>query len=142
MRDAIAKNFKSSNKGLGKVLGRLEQQIMEVLWESAGLTGKEVLSELRRSREIAMTTVFTVLDRLVKKKLLNKKKGESFYVFTPIYSKEEFTRGVSEEVFKGVMDLMSGSAVNYFVDMLAESNPDELDRLSSLISDKKKELEI
>jgi len=137
----VARNFKPSKKGLGKILGPLEQEIMEVLWSTGGATGKEVMGVIRESREIAMTTVFTVLDRLTKKGLVTKTRGESFYVFTPAFTREEFSKEVSHEVLSGVLDLWSGSLVNYFVDILAEKDPSELDRLSRIISMKKSELE-
>jgi hypothetical protein len=35
-----ANNFRSSKKGLGKVLGHLEEEIMEVLWKRGESTGK------------------------------------------------------------------------------------------------------
>lgn len=141
MSKYVAKNFRSGLKGLDKVLGHLEHEVMDVLWTTDGATGKEVLAEISRTRKIAVTTVFTVLERLTKKGLVKKTKGESFYIFSPVYSKEEFAGMVSEEVLKGVIDLWSGSAVASFVDILAEKDPEELDRLSKLISTKKQELE-
>lgn len=136
----MAKNFRSGNKGLDKVLGHLEHEVMDVLWSTSKATGKEVLAAIIRRRKIAATTVFTVLERLTKKGLVKKTKGESVYIFSPVYTKEEFAGMVSEEVLKGVIELWSASAVVSFVDILAEKDPEELDRLSKLISTKKREL--
>ncbi|MFQ5585360.1 MAG: BlaI/MecI/CopY family transcriptional regulator [Thermodesulfobacteriota bacterium] len=137
----FAKSFKLGRKGLGSTLGELEQAIMDHLWGCGEATGKEVFEGLRREREIALTTVLTVLERLVKKGLIKKRKGESANLFTPACTREEFTRGVSEEVLKGVLDLSASSATASFVDLLGETDPEELDRLSTLIEMKKKELE-
>jgi predicted transcriptional regulator len=136
-----AKNFRSSKKGLGKVLGHLEQEIMEVLWTKGEASGKGVLEEIRQSRDIAFTTVLTVLERLVKKGLVKRTKGLGGYIFCPVFTKEEFTKAVSKEVLQGVMELWRGPAVASFVDILAKSDPHELDRLSRLIEEKKMELE-
>ncbi|MFQ5736660.1 MAG: BlaI/MecI/CopY family transcriptional regulator [Thermodesulfobacteriota bacterium] len=141
MAKYVAKNFKFKNEGLGKVLGSLEQEIMEVLWDSPGATGKEVLEEIRRSRSIAVTTVFTVLERLVKKGLVRKSKGESVFTFEPVQTRDELASVVSREVLKGVFDLWSGTAMASFVDIVASKDPEELERLSCLISSKKEELE-
>jgi len=141
MKNLIARNFRSAGKGLGKVLGALEKDVMDALWERGGATGKEVLGDLRRSREIAVTTVFTVLERLTRKGLLEKRKIEGVYNFTPRYSRDEFAREVSGEVLKGVFDLWSGPAVSSLVDVLAERDPEELDRLARLIEEKKAKLE-
>ena len=49
-------------------LGDLELQVMEVLWSADGaMSVREVLAELTRDRDLAYTTVMTVLDRLSKK---------------------------------------------------------------------------
>lgn len=50
------------------LLGELEQQVMAVLWrrESAASV-REVHAELSDQRDLAYTTVLTVLDRLAKK---------------------------------------------------------------------------
>jgi predicted transcriptional regulator len=137
----IAKNFRSSNKGLGKVLGHLEEEIMDVLWTRGEATGKEVLVDIRRNREIAYTTVLTVVERLTKKGLVKKTKGAGGYVFAPVYTKTEFAQGASREVLEGVIELWRGPAVASFVDILARRDPGELDRLSKLIEEKKTELE-
>jgi predicted transcriptional regulator len=136
-----ATNFKSSKKGLGKVLGHLEGEIMDVLWKRGEATGKEVLGEIRLTREIAFTTVLTVLERLTKKGLVTRSRGPNGSVFAPVYTKSEFTKGVSREVLEGVIELGSAPASASFVDILAESDPEELERLARLIEEKRHELE-
>ncbi len=140
MEKYVAKNFKFNKEGLGRVLGHLEQDIMAVLWDRRRATGAEVIEDIRKNREIAVTTVFTVLERLSKKGLVRKARGESVYIFEPVYTEDELATKVSREVMKGVIDLWKGSAISSFVDIVAMENPEDLDRLSRLISTKKKEL--
>lgn len=135
-----AKNFRISKDGLGRILGSLEREVMEALWALGSATGKEVLEEITRKRKVAKTTVFTVLERLVKKGLVRKTRGESVYLFEPLLSERELAGEVSKEVLKGVFDLWSTSTMASFVDLVAEEDPEELERLSRLISSKKKEL--
>ncbi|MEK6759182.1 MAG: BlaI/MecI/CopY family transcriptional regulator [Deltaproteobacteria bacterium] len=123
-----------------KVLGRLEQEILDVLWANGTLSGKAVYSNINGTREIALTTVLTVIERLAKKGLLKKERREGIYMYSCAYSREEFASAVSQEVFKGIFEISASGASASFVDILAESDPDELDRLSALIADKKKEL--
>lgn len=137
----IANIFRPTREGLGRALGDLEKDIMDILWLKREATGKEVLAELRCSRNIAITTVLTVLDRLVKKGIVKKAKGESVYIYTPAFSKNEFTDMVSQEVVKGILDISKSSAVASFVNILAQTDPKELDRLSKLIEKKKKEIQ-
>ena len=58
-------------------LGDLERVVMEHLWESVaehpeGVTVREVHTLFEGEREIAYTTVMTVLDRLAKKELVTR----------------------------------------------------------------------
>lgn len=140
---SIIKTFRAADRGLGKVLGHLEEDIMEALWMRDGATGKDVLSGLNsNNKKVAYTTVLTVLERLSKKGLVKKEKINGSYKFTPAYSKADFSRIVSKEVLKGVLDMGGGYASANFVDAIAESDPNELERLSKLIEAKKSELKI
>ncbi len=58
-----------------------------------------------------------------------------------MFTKTEFTEGVSREVLQGVIELGSAPAAASFVDILAEHDPEELERLARLIEEKKHELE-
>lgn len=55
--------------------GRLEAAAMETLWDRGGwLTPREVHGVLRAERPLAYTTVMTVLGRLCKKGLLQRRR--------------------------------------------------------------------
>lgn len=140
MIKGFANIFRPARKGLGSALGDLEKDIMDILWAKGGVTGKEALAEINYSKKAAITTVLTVLDRLVKKGIVKKTKGESVYIYTPALTKDEFTDMVSNAVMRGVLDISASSAVASFVDVLAKIDPKELDRLSKLIEKKKQEL--
>lgn len=123
-----------------KILGHLEQEILESLWVRAEASGKEIFDSIRATRDIALTTVLTVLERLTRKGLVRKIKGESVYLFRPEYTKDEFARKASADVFKGIISISASGASASFVDMLAHEHPLELERLAALIDSKKKEL--
>jgi predicted transcriptional regulator len=56
-------------------LGELERVVMEQLWAAdAALTVREVHERLSLTRDLAYTTVMTVLDRLAKKKLTERER--------------------------------------------------------------------
>lgn len=56
------------------VLGDLEQHVMAVLWRAQNpLSVREVHESLHYSREVAYTTVMTVLDRLAKKSVVERR---------------------------------------------------------------------
>jgi predicted transcriptional regulator len=136
----MRKDRKNTRERHGRVLGPLEHEILDVLWAKGEATGKDIYKEIKTTRPIALTTVLTVLERLAGKGLVKKSKGESVFVFTPAYTKDAFAREVSTDVLKGIFEISRSGAAASFVDMLASSDPAELDRLSELIESKKKEL--
>jgi predicted transcriptional regulator len=143
MTKKFTKSFKLGKKGLGCALGDLEMMIMDTLWKGREAAGKEIFDELSRSRDqIALTTALTVLGRLVKKGLVSKEKGAATYLYKPTCSREEFTRNISHEVLKGVIEISTSSAAASFVEILADTDLMELDRLELLIDKKREEMKI
>lgn len=123
------------------MLGSLEQEIMDRLWERGGLSGRAVHEHIQKSRPVALTTVLTVMERLRKKGLLKKAKSGGVFIYEARMTRDEFAASVSARLFKDVLDISTGSTAACFVDALAEADPDELKRLDRLIKMKKKELE-
>ena len=78
------------------VFGDLEQAVMDVLWASpAALSVRDVQAALTPSRELAYTTVMTVMDRLSKKGQLNRVLDGRAWMYRPTYS---WTELVSAEI--------------------------------------------
>ncbi len=123
-----------------RLLGPLEHSILNTLWSRGELSGKEVFHEIKSRRHIALTTVLTVLERLMHKGIVTKRKGESVYLFAPRYSRDEFTRRASGDLFRDIIEISSSGATASFVDMLADSDPEGLDTLAALIESKREAL--
>jgi predicted transcriptional regulator len=71
-------------------LGDLERAIMEVLWESnAPLTVREVSARLTE-RDLAHTTVMTVLDRLAKKGFAKRQRDGRAWRYCPAATRETY----------------------------------------------------
>lgn len=125
--------FSPSKDGLVKVLGPLETEIMQLLWQDERSTVKKVHRKLSQQREIAYTTVMTTMSRLAEKGVLNRHREGLAYVYTPAITEEEFVTMVVHQVLDGLLDDYSDTAVNYMVDYLAKHNPNELRRLQQAI---------
>jgi predicted transcriptional regulator len=70
--------------------GTLERTILQVLWEHPdGVTAREVVSALP-GRELALTTVLTVLDRLRRKKLVTRDDQLRPHCYRPAVSREDY----------------------------------------------------
>ena len=65
---------------------------MDVLWDSDGdLSVREVHERLGEQRDLAYTTVMTVLDRLAKKKVVTRSRDGRAWQYSPVGSREEMT---------------------------------------------------
>ena len=70
---------------MARTLGELETEIMRRLWRRAKpTTVRELVDELQRDREIAYTTVMTVLDNLHKKGWLRRELDGRAYRYEPV----------------------------------------------------------
>ena len=134
----LTSTFKPHKAGLGRVLGDIEKPVMDVLWDRDEVTGREVFEEVGRGRPLAFTTILTVLDRLLKKGLIRRTKRGRLFVYTAAMSRNDFVRQVSHEVLQGIMDISASSAATSFVDILYKTSPEEIERLSKLIEERKR----
>lgn len=125
--------FSPMKDGLVKVLGPLETEIMQILWQDDRSTVKKVHRRLSQQREIAYTTVMTTMSRLSEKGVLNRHREGLAYVYTPAITEEEFVSMVVRQVLDGLLDDYSDTAIDYMVDYLARNNPAELKRLQKAI---------
>ena len=76
--------FRPDRPGIRKVLGDLEAEIMELVWErpiDAGTTVREVFEVVYARRQLAYTTIMNTMTRLAKKNLLRAEKHEQAYVY-------------------------------------------------------------
>ena len=92
---------------------------------------------------VAYTTLMTTLDRLYKKKLLERRKDGRAFLYAPAVSREEFEHGIREDV---INDLLGQGAEGVepvlacIVDTVSERDRELLDELDRLVKEKKREL--
>lgn len=86
--------FRPDREGVRKVLGDLEADVMEYIWSrgdnSQGINVREVFEALSQSRPIAYTTVMNTMSRLARKQLLNVRKEETAYFYSPNFTQLQF----------------------------------------------------
>ncbi|GAA2699965.1 BlaI/MecI/CopY family transcriptional regulator [Actinoplanes palleronii] len=98
-------------------LGDLEREVMTQLWDaSEPLTVRQVHDLLSRNRDLAYTTVMTVLDRLAKKKLVVQQKADRAYKYAPAQSREEMTAALMFDALSATPD--RDAALAYFLGQL------------------------
>ena len=84
MNKQLKFNFNPFKEGLNQVLGALEKDIMEVLWNRGESSVKEILDAISSDRDISYSTVITVTNRMAKKGLLKKERLEGLIFITPL----------------------------------------------------------
>lgn len=134
--------FNPDKKGIRKILGDLETDIMELIWEKEEATVRDIHDRLKKGRDIAYTTVMTVMSRLAEKGLLQKHKEGAAYVYRPFYSKSEFTQSTVRKVIRELLSDFSAPAIAGFLDSVNEIDEEKLDELERLIEQKRRNKDV
>lgn len=105
-------------------LGRLEQDIMDLLWKKGDGSVRDIFGEIEKKKPIAYTTVLTVMNRLTEKGCLKRKMLHGAFVYTPLQTQEKFLQGV----LKGFVASLSKNfgkeiVVRQFVESLESLDP-------------------
>ncbi len=133
-----AKNMPQANDLL-EVLGPLEKEIMQIVWKRKETSTHDVLEELTKKRDIAMTTVSSTLNRLYDKKLLKRRMDKGIrglcYYYSPLFKKEEFESVITTNVMKKLLKDFREPTTAYFIEELAGSNPERLQELRKKIDE-------
>lgn len=124
--------FRPSEKGLKQVLGSLECEIMEVVWQKHNTSVRDVLVEVQKDREIAYTTIMTVMNRLHKKGYIKYVKEGNAFIYYPVISKAELQGSAVKDIVKGILSNSSDLAMVHFVDEVAKDKK-SLEQLETLI---------
>ena len=117
-------------------IGSLEADILAVVWEQGRTTVREVYETLRERRQIAYTTVMTVMNNLVKKHLLDQDKSNIAYVYTPAIPGREVAQTVLDSV---VMRLLRGQynvALSQILKLDKELTPEQVAEVRAYIRER------
>jgi len=111
----------------------LETEIMNVLWEVSPATVQTVQRLLRR--ELAYTTVQTMLNVLVRKKKARRTLKDRAYYYRPAVKRDQ----VAGSAVKDLIDRLFGGSAESLVMSLVESRqltPEKLARLQRMLKDR------
>ncbi len=116
----------------------LEFEILKVLWRTRPLTGRQVRDALAEFRDLAYTSVMTILGIMVDKGYVRRKKQGGGYVYSTRIKQETTTRRMLFDLVERAYD---GSVTSAVVNLLKTSDiqPEELKQLRELIRQKTKQ---
>lgn len=82
----------------------LELKCLKALWRLGEASVKDVREDLAASRNLAYTTVMTLLDRLVKKGGASRRKTGRMFVYAPVLPKDLLRRLAVKELVDSFFD--------------------------------------
>lgn len=117
----------------------VEHELMEILWRLGQGTVRDVLANLPANRQLAYTSVSTILRILEQKKVLRAIKDGKQHIYRPLLSKETFATNTVNTVVKQIFAGKSTELVAHLVDQ-SDLTLADIDALHRLLENKKKEL--
>lgn len=109
-----------------------ELEILRVLWEREAATLGDVCEALRQEREVATTTVATMLGVMLEKGLVRRRKAARGYQWSAGVSREAAAKGMVGKLVDSVFDGSAGLLVSHLVEG-GKLSKDELAELRKLI---------
>ena len=121
-----------------RLLTELELEIMQTLWTHGEGTVRDAQAQLSE-RELAYTTVSTVLRILEQKGVVSSRKDGRAHIYTPLLSRAEHEALAVHHLVKRVFDGEPQGLVAHLIDV-DDLGADELARLRTLIDERLKEI--
>jgi predicted transcriptional regulator len=122
-------------------MGPLEIAVLEILWARGESNVHNVVTGL--DRPLAYTTVMTTLDRLFKKGILNRRKFERAFLYSPTLSRVQWEYKRAGDFVAGFLAVPQPSRellVSCLVEAVGRHDEALLDELEKKIRIKRKEL--
>jgi predicted transcriptional regulator len=111
-------------------LGDLERAVMDHLWSGAHpQTVRQVHEALSEQRELAYTTVMTVLQRLAKKNLVSQIRDDRAHRYAAVHGRDELVAGLMVDALDQVADTGGRqAALVHFVERVGADEAEALRR--------------
>jgi len=124
---------------LGAALGRLEREVMEIVWRSGGVNVRDVRGQIPRA--VAYTTVMTTLDRLFKKGLLHRERDGRAFVYRAALTRQDMEEAIATGLLRGLLEVDAGRSrplLSNLVDTIGDRDSALLDELEELVREKRR----
>ncbi len=115
-----------------------EWEIMSIVWRKGKATVREVWQILYPDAEKAYTTVQTVMERLVKKGVLQKDKIGLVNFYSPVISKQEAAHQITRKLANRLFGGSFGSLAAYLIGS-GDLTQEEIRLIKEMIQQKEKE---
>ncbi len=120
-------------------LGDLQLQILKLLWVREEATVAEVHAALQDERELAYTTVATMLRKMETRSLVTHRMDGRTFVYRPAVQEEAVTSGLSNHLLERLFEGRLADLVSHLL-TTREISRAELSQLAKLIEERKRKL--
>jgi predicted transcriptional regulator len=137
----LLRGFRRPSEVALLALGKLERQVLNETWQRGEVSVRDI--HLAFDEAIAYTTLMTTLDRLYKKRLLDRRKDGRAFLYSPAFSPEEFEHGIRADVIDSLFEHGADGiqpVLACIVDTVSERDRELLDELERLVKEKQREL--
>lgn len=108
----------------GKVLGELETEVMAIVWRQKGnISVKDVTEILEKRRQIAYTTVMTIMSRLADKGVLTRHLSGTSYLYKPRVTKQQFVAKAVHGIFSSAVSTLGEEVLAHFIKEINKTSP-------------------
>lgn len=120
-------------------ISEAESVVMEVLWRGSPRSSEEVVAELSRDQDWQVSTIKTLLGRLVKKGAVRAAKDGRRFSYSPVLTREAWVQGQSSSLLERVFDGRLAPLIAHFTETRKLSRKDiaEVKRLLEDLDDGK-----
>ncbi len=120
-----------------KLLTEVELELMSILWKLEEGSVNDVMSALPKERDLAYTSISTILRILEQKKIVKTRKEGRGHVYIPVLKKPEYeaksVRHMVDKVFDGAPIAMVSALVKQLLDT-KDLNQSELTEIQVLLA--------
>ena len=127
---------------LKKLLGSLELEVMEFMWQAREATVLQGMKSINCNRPIAYTTVMTVMGHLVDKGLLTRTKEGKRYHYRLAQSRDEYLHETSKSMVRTLVDDFGDLAIAEFLGEISKVDDEKLEQLKNLVEEASGESDI
>jgi predicted transcriptional regulator len=128
--DRRPKRQRQSPDPVARYLGDLQAAVMEIFWRQESATVREVADELNKKRELAYTTVLTLVSRLWSRGFLEREPEGRGFRYWPSRSRDDFLADLSDELIDRLFTDFGAIGVARVGERLSELSAQEKQRLT------------
>src|SRR5215207_3125543 len=112
----------------------LQFAIMRILWERAEATVLDVQNQLRPERDLAQTTIATMLSRLEKRGVVEHRLDGRQFVYRPLITEQDVRGSMVSELRELLFNGSSAALMSHLL-RSRDMNPGDLDRVKRMIAE-------